>query len=145
MIVTFNVDLFWMYAPNFAARPLVASATVRDEILGTTEEGTLAVKDTVLVPINVLPLYVLQVIVHVPDVPFGIWLAKLKGTVHALDVPKSLPIVPVAEPNLYVKVWSNELDALGILIVIESPMFTLDADTVGVVALGIVVNACEYD
>jgi hypothetical protein len=55
----------------------------------------------------------------------------------------SLPIVPVAEPNLYVKVWSNELDALGILIVMDAPMFTLDAETVGVVALGIVVKACE--
>ena len=84
-------------------------------------------------------------IVQVPDVPFGIWLARLKGTVHAFDVPKSLPIVPVAFPNLYVKVWSKLLDALGIEIVISEPISTDDADTVGVVALGIVVNACEYD
>ncbi len=100
-------------------------------------------KETVLVPINVLPLYVLQVMVQVPDVPFGTWLANDKGTSHAFDVPSSLPIVPVALPNLYVKVWSNELDALGILIVMDAPMFTLDADSVGVVALGIVVKACE--
>ena len=104
MIVTFNVDLFWTYAPIFAFSPLVASATVRAEILGTTLEGTLAVKETVLVPIRVLPLYVLHVMVQVPDVPFGIWLAKDKGTVHSLDVSSSLPIVPVALPNLYVKV-----------------------------------------
>ena len=71
-MVTFSLDLFWMYAPNFAERPETASATVRAEILGTTEEGTFAVKETVLVPINVLPLYVLQVMVQVPDVPFGI-------------------------------------------------------------------------
>ena len=81
--------------------------------------------------------------VQVPDVPLGIWLANDKGTSHTFDVPRSLPIVPVAFPNLYVKVWSNELDALGILIVIALPMFTLVAETVGVVALGIVVNACE--
>ena len=100
-------------------------------------------KETVLVPINVLPLYVLQVMVQVPDVPLGTWLANDKGTVQDVDVARSLPIVPVAFPNLYVKVWSNELDALGILIVIALPMFTLVAETVGVVALGIVVKACE--
>ena len=83
--------------------------------------------------------------VQVPDVPFGIWLANDKGTVHTFDVAKSLPIVPVAFPNLYVKVWSKLLDALDIEIVISEPIFTLVADTVGVVALGIVVNACEYD
>jgi len=81
--------------------------------------------------------------VQVPDVPFGIWLARLKGTVHALDVPSSLPMVPVALPNLYVKVCSKLLEALGIFIVMLAPMFTEDADTVGVVALGMVVNACE--
>ena len=56
MIVTFSLDLFWIYAPNFAERPETASATVKAEILGTTEEGTFAVKETVLVPIKVLPL-----------------------------------------------------------------------------------------
>ena len=54
-------------------------------------------------------------------------------------------MVPVALPNLYVRVWSKLLDALAILIVMLEPIFTLVADTVGVVALGIVVNACEYD
>ena len=79
--------------------------------------------------------------VHVPEVPFGICEAKDKGTVHALLVPRSLPIVPVALPNLYVKVWSKLLDALGMFIVMLEPIFTDDAETVGVVALGIVVNA----
>ena len=82
-------------------------------------------------------------IVQVPDVPLGIWLANDNGTSHTFDVPRSLPIVPVAFPNLYVKVWSKLLDALGIEIVMSEPMFTLVAETVGVVALGIVVNACE--
>jgi hypothetical protein len=117
----------------------------RAEILGTTEEGTLTVKETVFVPISVLPLYVLQVIVQLPEVPFGIWLASESGTVQAFDVPRSLPIVPVALPNLYVKVWSKLPEALAILIVTLSPIFTELADTVGVVALGIVVKACEYD
>ena len=58
-------------------------------------------------------------------------------------VPRSLPIVPVAFPNLYVKVWSKLLEALGILMVMLAPISTEDADTVGVVALGIVVNAWE--
>ena len=52
-------------------------------------------------------------------------------------------MVPVALPNLYVKVWSKLLDALGILMVMLAPIFTDDADTVGVVALGIAVNVCE--
>lgn len=82
-------------------------------------------------------------IVQVPDVPFGICEANDKGTVHALDVPRSLPMVPVALPNLYVKVWSKLLEALGMEIVMLAPIFTEDADNVGVVALGIVVNACE--
>ena len=81
--------------------------------------------------------------VQVPDVPFGICEAKDKGTVHALLVPRSLPMVPVAEPNLYVKVWSKLLDALAMLIVTEAPILTLDAESVGVVALGIVVSFCE--
>ena len=81
--------------------------------------------------------------VQVPDVPEGIWLASDKGTVHAFDVPRSLPMVPVALPNLYVKVWSKLLDALGILIVMLAPIFTDEAETVGVVALGIAVNVCE--
>lgn len=104
MIVTFAVDLFCTYPPNFAESPETPSDTERVETLGTTEEGTFAVKETVLVPISVLPLYVLQVIVQVPDVPFGICEAKESGTVHAFEVPRSLPMVPVALPNLYVKV-----------------------------------------
>ena len=100
-------------------------------------------KETVLVPISVLPLYVLQVMVQVPDVPFGICEANDKGTVHALDVPSSLPMVPVALPNLYVKVCSKLPEALGIFIVMLAPIFTELAETVGVVALGIVVNFCE--
>ena len=80
---------------------------------------------------------------QVPDVPFGICEAKLKGTVQAFDVPRSLPIVPVALPSLYVKVWSKLLEALGILIVMDAPIFTEEADNVGVVALGMVVNFCE--
>jgi hypothetical protein len=103
------------------------------------------VNETVFVPISVLPLYVLQVIVQLPEVPFGIWLASESGTVQAFDVPRSLPIVPVALPNLYVNVWSKLPEALAILIVTLSPIFTELADTVGVVALGIVVKACEYD
>ena len=100
MIVTLACDLPCIYAPNFAESPETASAAVMVEILGTTEEGTFTVKETVLVPINVLPLYVLQVMVHEPDVPLGIWLASDKGTSHAFDVVKSLPMVPVAFPNL---------------------------------------------
>ena len=142
MIATFSFDLFCTYPPIFAESPETASEMVWAEILGTTEEGTFTVKETVLVPINVLPLYVLQVMVQVPDVPFGISFANDNGTVQAFDVPRSLPIVPVASPNLYVKVWSKLLDALGILIVTEAPISTLDAESVGVVALGIVVNAC---
>ena len=79
--------------------------------------------------------------VHVPEVAFGISLASDKGTVHSLLVARSVPIVPVLSPNLYVKVWSKLLDALGILIVISEPIFTDVADTFGVVALGIVVNS----
>ena len=54
-----------------------------------------------------------------------------------------LPTI-TAQSNLYVSVWSKLLDALAMLIVIDAPILTDDADNVGVVALGIVVNACEY-
>jgi hypothetical protein len=52
-------------------------------------------------------------------------------------------MVPVALPNLYVKVWSKPLDALGMDIVMSEPIFTDEADSVGVVALGMVVSGCE--
>ena len=79
-------------------------------------------------------------IVQVPEVPEGIWLASVSGTVHAFDVPRPLPIVPVALPNLYVSVCVKASAALGMFMVIDDPIFTLEADNVGFVVLGIVSN-----
>ena len=50
----------------------VVSDMLTEDIDGTTEDGTLAVKVTVLDPMLVLPEYVVQVMVQVPLVADGI-------------------------------------------------------------------------
>ena len=50
---------------------------------GTTELGTLAVKSTVFVPTVALPFFVMQRMVTVPLVAFGMLSASESGTVHA--------------------------------------------------------------
>jgi hypothetical protein len=49
--------------------------------------------------------------------------------------------VPLVPPNEYLSVWAKLEDALGVLIVTAFDMLTLDALSVGVVALGIVDKA----
>jgi hypothetical protein len=72
----------------------------------------------VLVPTFVLPEYVSQVIVQVPDVALGICEHKLMGGVHDTEAEDVfVAMVPVALPNLYVRVWVNALLALLIVIV----------------------------
>jgi hypothetical protein len=93
----------------------------------------------------VLPEYVLQVIVQVPDVALGIAFARSYGTVQDFDVPSPLPIVPLTDPIEYVRVCVNALDALGIFMVIEFPILTLEAERVGVVALGVVRRSMLND
>ena len=56
VIAIFSLDLFWTKPENFAARPDTVSVTATADMVGTTEAGTLAMNETVLVPINVLPL-----------------------------------------------------------------------------------------
>ena len=52
----FSFDLFWIKPENLAARPATDSVTFTAEMVGTTDAGTFAVNETVLVPISVLPL-----------------------------------------------------------------------------------------
>ena len=49
---------------------------------GTTVAGTMSVTVHVLVPVSVPSTKLLQVIVQMPLVAFGIWLASDKGGVH---------------------------------------------------------------
>ena len=84
------------------------SVAVQLLIFGTTLDGTVSASDTVFEPIAVpLELYVVHVITHVPPVEFGIWFASASGGVHDWLVVTffAAPIVPVAFPNLYVRVW----------------------------------------
>ena len=103
--------------------------------------GTFTVNETFFEPIVVEPLFVVQVIETVPLVAFGIWFATVAGTVHEYDVVLvfSVAILPDAAPMEYVRTWENDDDARPETeIVTAEPMFTEDADSVGVVALGIV-------
>ena len=79
-------------------------------------------------------------IVPVPDVEFGICVAKLVGTVQALEVPTPVAIVPDAPPNEYFNVCVKLLDALGVLIVIDPPIVMDVGLTDGCVARAIVVR-----
>ena len=56
-------------------------------------EGTLAVNDTLLQPIYVLPLYVSSQSFTLKLVEFGVLFARLSGTVQLLLVTIPVPIV----------------------------------------------------
>ena len=80
-------------------------------------------------------------IVQVPEVALGTCSESDTVGVHDTDVDVVfVAIVPVAFPNLYVRVCVNELDALLIDTVVALPIVTADADTLD--ALGIVFNVC---
>ena len=79
-------------------------------------------------------------IVAVPLMAFGICAASVIAGVHAALVPRLLPIVPLVPPKENDSLCVNELEARDIVIVTAVPMSTLDAESVGVVARGIVVN-----
>jgi hypothetical protein len=90
-------------------------------------------------PILVLPLYVVQVIVQVPVVDFGIWFARVSGGVQETDVlVVFVTIVPFALPKVYDSVWVKEDDALVTVMVLAVPRFTDFAETED--ALGIVFS-----
>jgi hypothetical protein len=134
------VDFPWINAPNCAASPLVASTVATLLMVGTTDVGTFAVSRTVLVPTVVPPFFVIQRTVTVPLVAFGMLVAR-SGTVQLRDVPTPVAIDCQALPaNLYARSCVNDELALGRFIVTALPMFTLDALSVGCVALGIVFN-----
>jgi hypothetical protein len=100
---------------------------------------------TVFDPMSVAPEYVSQVITHTPDVADGIWFSSDNGTDHEWDVATPVAIVPVAPRKEYFSVCVNDPDARGVLIVTDEPASTDPADTVGVVALGIVGSVTERD
>lgn len=100
---------------------------VSDVIVGITELGTDSVAVQVVLPISVLPLYVLHVIVTVPLVLFGIWFASVREGVQLTEVLLVfVAIVPVALPKVYVSVWVKLLDARLMLIVPVLPRFVAD-------------------
>jgi hypothetical protein len=79
--------------------------------------------------------------VHVPEDALGIYPPKvLAFGVHVQDVSADEWMVPVFPAKLHVTLCVNELDALGRLMVSVFPIVILLAESVGVVALGIVVS-----
>ena len=69
-------------------------------------------------------------IVQVPLIAFGIWLANERAGVHDTEVAVVLvAIVPLVFPKEYVSVWVNEEDALLIVIVPADPIVIFVADT----------------
>ena len=110
---------------------------VSDVIVVITELGTDSVAVQVVLPISVLPLYVLHVIVTVPLVLFGIWFASVREGVQLTEVLLVfVAIVPVALPKVYVSVWVKLLDARLMLIVPALPRFVaamLQEDFLGIV------------
>jgi hypothetical protein len=100
---------------------------VSEVSVGTTELGTERVAVQVVLPIRVFPLYVLQVIVTLPLVLFGIWFASVREGVQLTEVLLVfVAIVPVALPKVYVSVWVKLLDARLMLIVPVLPRFVAD-------------------
>ena len=81
--------------------PLVSSVTaaVSFPADGTTLLGIVSVMLTDFVPSNVLPLYVSQQIVPIPEAASGIRLASDTGGVQLLLLATFSAIVPVALPN----------------------------------------------
>lgn len=72
-------------------------------------------------------------IVQVPLVAFGIWLASERAGVHDTEATVVLvAIVPLVFPKEYVSVWVNEEDALLIVIVPADPIVIFPADTLEV-------------
>lgn len=66
---------------------------------GTTVAGTVSVTEHVLVPVSVPLTKLLQVIVQIPLVAFGIWLASDKGGVQETDAPTFVAMAPLVSPN----------------------------------------------
>ena len=86
--------------------------------------------DAVVVPRLVFPLNVSQVIVHVPLVAEGNWLARLVAGVHeTLVLLVFVTIVPVLLPYLYVSVCVYELFSREIVIVCAVPSVPLPVET----------------
>ena len=70
-----------------------------EETVGVVAAGTVNVTFLVVVPILVLPLYVTQVIVHVPLVAL-LHLAARSGIVHVYDAPTPVAIVFFVPPKV---------------------------------------------
>ena len=88
--------LLCMKAPNCSAIPATASVIVTASMVGSTSAGTLAVRSTVLVPMFLVPFLVMQRMVIVPLVAFGILEAR-SGIAHVLDVatPVAMSVYPL--------------------------------------------------
>ena len=78
-----------------------------------------------------------------PDAAVVTAFTKSSGTVHALLVPRPVPIVPVRLPKEYDRVCVKSEEALDIEIVMLLPMSTELAESVGCVARGIVLNTAS--
>ena len=84
-ILTFSLDSDETYTPlpNADCTAVTASATVTDDMDGTTVDGTVTVRFTDFVPIVVLPDFVVTVTVAVADVPDMAFI-QVAGMVNAV-------------------------------------------------------------
>jgi hypothetical protein len=134
-------DLFCTNAPNCADTPEVASRRVTELMVGATVLGTLAVRSTVFVPTVAVPFFVMQRMVTVPLVAFGMLSASVSGIVHECDVLTPVAMLMYEPPaKAYARSCVKDALALGVLMVTAAPMSALEALRVGVVALGMVFN-----
>ena len=78
--------------------PVFASVCDTELMVGFILVGTLAVNRTVFSPIEVLPLFVVHLIVTVPLVVLGMLLASVKGIVHVCWVVTPVAIDTYALP-----------------------------------------------
>ena len=97
-------------------------------------DGMLKEQVVVDVPTTTLPLFVVQVIVHVPLVAFGNADAIDVGGVQLYDVPTPVAIEPVWLPYSYVRSCVYDELFRVMLMVKAVPSVPFGADTVDVAA-----------
>ena len=112
----------------FRLLPITPTAGLKEIV----DAGIFSVSVVVAVPIAVPPLYVVQVMVHVPLDSLEIADARLFGTVHIKLSPTLLAIVPEAFPKEYDNVCVKDADDRFVLIVTFSPIVALLDDTEGI-------------
>jgi hypothetical protein len=91
----------------------------------------------------VLPEKVVNVMVPVPEVAFGIRCSRLSGAVQETELVTPVAIVPLDDPKENDAVWVKLVEARFVLIVTAEPASNVPDDKVTLLVRGIVVSASE--